>query len=118
MYIEDDIDILSISDEGKGLIFNTKNINSKASKSTQGNNSMKADVVVFSKIGITKDNYVIINTDKGKTKEILLDDVAETNKPNEERSWYKYLSGKSGNGGNFIINCRSNNDTIKEVRID
>ena len=118
MYIEDDIDILSISDEGKGLIFNTKNINSKASKSTQGNNSMKTDVVVFSKIGITKDNYVIINTDKGKMKEILLDDVAETNKPNEERSWYKYLSGKSGNGGNFIINCRSNNDTIKEVRID
>ena len=115
-YVECDTDIIMVSEEGKGLIFNTSKINSKASRNTQGNTAMKADRIISAKIGITQDNHIELITNKGRNKEILLDDVAETGKKNEERSWLKYLYGRIGNCGSFIINCRSNNDSIKSVK--
>lgn len=118
-YSEKDIDILLVSDEGKALIINTKDINEKSSRNVQGvvgiklSNDLKCIGTV---IDVKPDSKFRLVTQLGKEKEFMLDDIAPTNKPNEERSIFTYISGKRGNSGNFLINTRNNNYKIKELK--
>jgi DNA gyrase subunit A len=119
-YINEDVDVLIVSSEGKGLIVNTTDIPSKQSRNTQGNIAMN--------LGETEGNKVIscmikpnqslnftLITSKGKQKEFRLDDVAPTGKSFEQRNLYKYLSGKARNQGSFIHNSRTNGDLVEKV---
>lgn len=104
-YVNNDCDVLLLSNDGKALICNTERINSKASKSSQGNTAIKLNEgckVVLADINPNKEAILNINLIDDKLLEIRLDDIAPTNKPNEERSVYEYISGRTGNKGNLI----------------
>ena len=104
-YANKDCDVLLLSNDGKALICNTERINSKASKSSQGNTAIKLNEeckVVLADINPNKEAILNINLIDDKLLEIRLDDIAPTNKPNEERSVYEYISGRTGNKGNLI----------------
>lgn len=118
-YIKDDVDVLLASTEGKALVVNTSNINPKASRTSQGNIAMRLDnhSIVGCIIDVDKDTKFEIITHKEKVKDFILDDIAPTGRPNEERNLLIYLSGRCGNGGNFIHNSRINNDLVKEFQI-
>lgn len=113
-YIKDDVNILLVSSEGKALIVNTDNINPKSSRNSQGNVGMKLDnhTIVGCIIDVNEDINFELETEKGKSREFMLNDIAPSNKSNEERSIFNYILSKCGNQGNFLINTRSNNDKV------
>jgi DNA gyrase subunit A len=115
-YIENDIDILSLSSEGKILIQNTKDINSKKSnggKKSMGNTFMKLDNginivgVIFNP---AKDAIIEFQTEKKGSIEINLSDIAQTSK--NKISYFDHCTGKKNSTGNFVYNCRQKNDKI------
>lgn len=119
-YSEKDIDIALFSNEGKALIINSNTINSKSSRNSQGVTGIKLTeglTCVSCIMDIQKDNHISLITEKGKQVEFLLDDVAPTNKPNEERTLFKYIQGRTGNSGNFLINTRNNGDKLTSVNL-
>lgn len=118
-YIKNDVDVMLLSSEGKLLIVNSSNINPVTSKNSQGVVGMKLDgnIVINCIIECNKNDKFTVTTKKGKTKEFSLDDIAPTNKPNEDRNIYDYCSGKRGNQGNFIWNLRNSSDEIIKIDI-
>ncbi|MBN3352148.1 DNA topoisomerase [Clostridium botulinum] len=124
-YINDDEDVLIISQEGKGVIINTKNVNSVGSKNSQGVVGMKLSTEkkknksIFSTVIKKPDLNFTLETIKGKRKDYFLDDIAPTNKNNEQRSIYDYLKGNGNRNieGKFLINTRVNNDDVIKVII-
>jgi DNA gyrase/topoisomerase IV subunit A len=114
-YSEKDVDVLMISDEGKGIIFNSSNFNAVGSTNSQGNCGMKlneGNKIISAIIDINKEFNFELETLKGKNKSFMLSDIAPTNKINEERDLYTYLFSRRGNQGNFLINTRTNEDKI------
>lgn len=113
-YIKEDVNVLLISSEGKALIVNTDRINPKSSRNSQGNVGMKLDnhAIVGCIIDVNEDINFELETEKGKLKEFMLNDIAPTGRNNEERTIFSYILGRCGNGGSFLINTRSNNDKI------
>ena len=112
-----DKDIFLLSDEGKGLIFNTERINAKGSRTTQGNIGIKLNEgfkCVAAIIGVTKDDRFTLYTKKNKDKFVMLEDVS----PKDDTNWFDYIYGRNGNQGNFIYNTRSNNDLITRIEIN
>lgn len=115
-YISKDKDIFLLSNEGKGLIFNTERINAKGSRSTQGNIGIKLNEgfkCAAAIIDVTKEDRFTLHTQKNKSKFVMLEDIS----PREDVSWFDYIYGRNGNQGNFICNTRSNNDLITSVEI-
>ena len=104
-YVDKDEDVLLISTDGKTLICNTDRINPKASKSSQGSTGMKLNEeckIVLAKIKPNKESILNITLVNDKETEMRLDDIAPTNRPNEERSIYEYIKGRIGNKGNLL----------------
>jgi DNA gyrase/topoisomerase IV subunit A len=120
-YTEKDIDILMISNEGKGIIFNSGDINAVSSKNSQGSVGMKLTddnlKVIGSIIGVADIINFELQTQKGKNKEFMLSDIATSSKKNEERTLYKYLYSKRANQGNFLLNLRGTKDKIINFKI-
>ncbi|MCD3321668.1 DNA topoisomerase [Clostridium botulinum D/C] len=110
--ITNDTDILLVSQEGKSLIINTSQIRPTKSRNTQGVSGMKIDIetnkIIASIIGVTVDDNFNIETEKGKSKFIMLNDVA----PNGKESMTEYLKGNRNTQGNFIYNTRQKNDKV------
>ena len=101
-YIEKDCDVLFIAEDSKALIVDTSTINSKGSKSSQGNIGIKlndGNKCIYSYINVPKDFKFAVET---KTKEIdfMLDDVSLKN---DDRTLYTYLKGRTGNKGNKLL---------------
>lgn len=118
-YIENDVDVLMVSSEGKALIVNTDRFAAKGSRNSQGNVAIKLDdnlTCIGATISITQDNNFKITTAKGKKIMFMLSDVAPTNKPNEERTLFTYLQGRNGNTGNFVVNTRVSSDSVTEYK--
>ena len=104
-YIEKDCDVLFIAEDSKSLIVDTSTINSKGSKSSQGNIGIKlndGNKCIYSYINVPKDFKFTVET---KTKEIdfMLDDIAPTSKDSEDRTIYEYIKGRTGNKGNKLL---------------
>ena len=104
-YIEKDCDVLFIAEDSKALIVDTSTINSKGSKSSQGNIGIKlndGNKCIYSYINVPKDFKFAVET---KTREIdfMLDDIAPTSKGDEDRTIYTYLKGRTGNKGNKLL---------------
>jgi len=119
-YAEKDMDVLMVSDEGKGLIFNSSNFNAVGSTNSQGNVGMKLNEgnrVISAIIDVAKEFNFELETLKGKSKTFMLSDIVPTNKTNEERDLYTYLYSKRGNQGNFLINTRTNQDEVIKLVI-
>ena len=116
-YIKKDVDVLCVSNEGKALIFNMEQINSTGSKNSKGNMGIKVeDGKLISCIFDIKDNeFIEVNTEKGKTKMFIMDDIAPTGKRNEERTLFAYINGKRGNKGNYLVNTNATKDKISKV---
>ncbi|MCD3340470.1 DNA gyrase C-terminal beta-propeller domain-containing protein, partial [Clostridium botulinum] len=97
--ITNDTDILLVSQEGKSLIINTSQIRPTKSRNTQGVSGMKIDIetnkIIASIIGVTVDDNFNIETEKGKSKFIMLNDVA----PNGKESMTEYLKGNRNTQG-------------------
>ncbi|QPW61963.1 DNA gyrase/topoisomerase IV subunit A [Clostridium botulinum] len=110
--ITNDTDILLVSQEGKALIINTSQIRPTKSRNTQGVSGMKIDTetnkIIASIIGVTVDDNFNIETEKGKSKFIMLNDIA----PNNKESMTDYLKGNRNTQGNFIYNTRQKNDRV------
>ena len=90
-YVDKDEDVVLISSDGKSLVCNTDRINPKASKSSQGSTGMKLNEeckIVLAKIKPNKEAILNITLIDDKQIEMRLDDIAPTNRPNEERSIY------------------------------
>lgn len=101
-YIEKECDVLFIAEDSKALIVDTSTINSKGSKSSQGNIGIKlndGNKCIYSYINVPKDFKFTVET---KTREIdfMLDDVSLKN---DERTLYAYLKGRTGNKGNKLL---------------
>lgn len=109
-YIKSDVDILSVSYEGKGLIVNSYQIGAKDTTSSKGNNVMKGNVS-FAIIGATPSNVIEFTTEKSKVKVVPLGDRV---KEGEERTWYEYISGSCGNKGSYLYNIK--NDVITSIK--
>lgn len=117
-YIEKDIDILTLSSEGKMLIQNTEGINPKTSqggKKSQGNSFVKLDDndlvgVVFEP---KEDDIIRFKTEKKDCVEINLSDICQSSK--DKLTYYNHCKGKKNNSGSFIYNCRQKNDSVIEV---
>lgn len=121
-YIEEDCDVLMISEEGKSLIINTKLIGSKQTKNSQGNTAMKLgeledNKLVFAMINPNEDLKITLKTKKNKEKIFQLNNLVESNKTDEERNLYTYLTGRNGTQGSFLINTRTNDDKVISVDI-
>ncbi|MBY6838658.1 DNA topoisomerase (ATP-hydrolyzing) subunit A [Clostridium botulinum] len=111
-YIEKDTDVLLISNEGKALIVSTGRINSKSSRNSQGVTGIKLNEgynCIGSIIGVTKEYNFRLITEKGKSKEFMLDDVVSQD---NDKRLFDYLYSRPSNMGNFLINTRKNNDKI------
>lgn len=109
-----DKDVFLLSNEGKGLIFNTERINAKGSRNTQGNIGIKLNEgfkCISAIIDVNKEDRFTLHTQKDKKKFIMLEDIS----PKPETDWFTYLYGRNGNGGNFVYNTRSNNDLITDT---
>ena len=105
-YVEKAVDILLISSYSKSLIVNTSQINPKSSKKSQGVTAIKFNEgckLLLGYIDVNKELSFTLTTDK-TTKEFRLDDIAPTNKPNEERDLYTYIQGRCGGKGNKLMN--------------
>ena len=117
-YITKDVDVLMVSSEGKGLIFNTIKCNSKQSRNTKGVRGMKISddmTIVGTIINVNEDYNFKLTTDKGKEKEVYLNDVVSNN---DDRQLYSYLRTTTiATKGNFILNTRTNNDRITNFEI-
>ena len=117
-YITKDVDVLMVSSEGKGLIFNSIKCNSKQSRNTKGVRGMKISddmTIVGTIINVNEDYNFKLTTDKGKEKEVYLNDVVSNN---DDRQLYSYLRTTTiATKGNFILNTRTNNDRITNFEI-
>jgi DNA gyrase/topoisomerase IV subunit A len=117
-YIEKDIDILSLSSEGKILIQNTEGINPKTSnggKKSQGNPFMKLDnndlvAVIFEP---KEEDIIKFKTEKKECVELNLSDICQNSK--DKLSYYNHCKGKKNQQGNFVYNCRQKKDKIIEI---
>lgn len=121
--IEKDIDVLLVTQEGKALIVNTSQINSKGSKNTKGTTAINLgnnadNKVVGCILDVNSENSFIAKTEKNKDFRLLLGDIAQTNIPNEERTWIDYLNSNIRNKGNYIYNCKVKNDKIIGLQIE
>lgn len=115
-YVDKDVDILFISEDGKALICNTDRINAKGSRKSQGNVGIKLNddcKIIFSQIKPSIDELLIFTLIDDKQFELRLDDIAPTNKPNEERSVYEYISGRTGNKGNLLTKKHIKSITVE-----
>ena len=122
-YIKSVSDILFLSAEGKALITNTNNRSKTNTKNSMGVQGIKLGENGTNKcigciINVIPEFKFEIHTKKGKIKEFMLDDIAPTGKPNEERSLFKYLYGRRNNRGNFVIKTRTNEDEIMKFKVD
>jgi DNA gyrase/topoisomerase IV subunit A len=122
-YIKNDVDVFMISQECKGVLVNVEEISSKQSRNSQGNQAMNLgesenNKVMACVINPSKILNFTITTEKGKIKEFKLDDIATTGKNSETRCLYEYLKSRVRNQGNFILNLRSTNDSVKEVKFE
>ncbi len=114
-YIENDINILALSSEGKMLIQNTKGINSKKSnggKKAQGNSFIKLgnNSLVGVIFNPKKDDIIKFQTEKKDYIEINLSVICQSSK--DKTTYYNHCIGKKNNSGNFIYNCRQKHDKI------
>lgn len=116
-YIKKDVDVLCISNDGKALIFNTNQINATDSKNSKGNIGIKVDdgVLISCIFDIKNNDFLEVNTTKGKTKMFIMDDIAPTGKRDEERTLFTYINGKRGNKGNYLVNTNATKDKISKV---
>ena len=117
-YIDRDIDILTLSSEGKMLIQNTKDINPKASnggKKSNGNSFVKlGDNDLIGVIFEPKEDDIIkFKTEKKECIEINLSDICQSSK--DKTTYYSYCFGRKNTQGNFIYNCRQKQDRIIEL---
>lgn len=115
-YVDKDVDILFISEDGKALICNTDRINVKESRKSQGNVGIKLNddcKAIFSQINPLIDELLTFTLIDDKQFELRLDDIAPTNKPNEERSVYEYISGRTGNKGNLLTKKHIKSITVE-----
>ncbi|NFH00736.1 topoisomerase IV [Clostridium botulinum] len=116
-YIEKYTDVLLISSEGKSLILNTERINSKSSRNSQGVTGIKLNEgynCIGSIIGINKEYNFRLITEKGKSKEFMLDDVVSQD---NDKRLFDYLYSRPSNMGNFLLNTRKNNDKITKFEL-
>ncbi|GCD11767.1 DNA gyrase subunit A [Clostridium tagluense] len=116
-YIDVDVDILFVTEEGKALIVSSSRISSKGSRNAKGNmavslGELEGNKVIGTIINPHPKANIILETEKGKSKEFRLDDNAPTNKVNEQRNLYEYIHGRPNNSGSFLINTRTNNDKV------
>lgn len=103
--ITDDINIMMITTEGKGLIFNTNEINTINSRNAKGVKgiAVTGDIEVTNVItNPTSKMDVAITTQKKGTFNDKTTDVA-------------YYEGSRGNVGVFLYNCRKNGDQLISV---
>lgn len=115
-YVDKDVDVLFISEDGKALICNTDRINVKESRKSQGNVGIKLNndcKTIFSQINPSIDELLTFTLIDDKQFELRLDDIAPTNKPNEERSVYEYISGRTGNKGNLLTKKHIKSITVE-----
>lgn len=109
-----DKDVLLISDTGKALIINTKQINSKAGRKTQGNIAMrlKGDTLIKKAIfNIKNEDIISLQTQKGKQIEIKFNEIS----PKDNTNWFDYIYGNVGNMGNYIYNVKAKGDNIINI---
>lgn len=116
-----DYDIFFVSEQGKCLITNMENFdkikNDREIKGNQGIKLKDGNKLIYAKINPKENLSFTITTEKGKSKEYYLDDLATTSKV--EKSWYSHFKSESRNiGGNFIYNCRAKNDKIVDIVIN
>jgi len=113
-YIPKDTDVFMASSEGKCLVLNTSCFNSKTTRSSQGNVGIKlqGDLRCVGALIGCNTNEVELVANNGKTKAIKLSDEYDNT-----RTWIKFLTGKNGNQGSFVLNCRSINSEIDKVII-
>jgi DNA gyrase/topoisomerase IV subunit A len=119
-YIKEDVDVLMISEEGKSLIVSSSEISSKQSRNSQGNIAMnlgetEENKVISCMIKPNQSLYFTLVTSKNKEKEFRLDDIPPNAREQETRSLYVYLQGRARNQGNFLINTRTTNDSVKKI---
>ncbi len=113
-YISKDVNVLLVSTEGRSLVVNTSYFNPKSTRSSQGNVGIKLDngLKCVAAIINCKNETVKLTAANNKGRQISLDDKYDDN-----RTWIEYLSGKNGNKGNFVLNCRNINSNIVNVEI-
>lgn len=115
-YINKDIDILLISSDSKGLIFNTSELRVTKSKNTQGVTGIKLNdetKVIYSNINPPKNLMLSVILENNKESDLLLNDIAPTGKSNEERSCYDYIYGRRNRKGNLLF--KKNIISIQEI---
>ncbi len=115
-YIDKDVDILLISSDSKGLIFNTSELRATKSKNTQGVTGIKLNDganLIYSNINPPKNLLLSTILENNKESDLLLNDIAPTGKPNEERSCYDYIYGRRNRKGNLLF--KKNIISIREI---
>ncbi|MGL5765336.1 MAG: DNA gyrase subunit A [Sarcina sp.] len=113
-YVEKDTNVFLLSSNGKGLIINTKDLNTKVSRNTQGVTGIKLkddDICVGCKIGITKDCSFNLHTTNDREIYIHMDNVSA----NENKNIFDYISGRVANQGNHIFYSSSKNVKVDRV---
>ena len=109
-----DTKIFLLSSNGKGLIVDTQDLNSKVSRSTQGVTGIKlkdGDVCVGCKIGISKDDSFNLYTNNNREIYIHMDNVSA----NENKNIFDYISGRATNQGNHIFYSSSKNVKVDKI---
>lgn len=103
--LTNDIDVMLITTEGKGLIFNTNEINTISSRNAKGVKgiAVTGDIEVAS---------VILNPE---SKMQLAITTKKKGTFNEKSADYAYYEGSRGNVGVFLYNCRKNGDVLLNV---
>jgi DNA gyrase/topoisomerase IV subunit A len=105
--IVDDIDVMMITTEGKGLIFNTNEINTINSRNAKGVKgiTLNGDIVVTNVILNPEDKMQLaITTSKKGTF-------------NDKSSDCVYYKGSRGNVGVFLYNTRKTQDKVIKVEV-
>ena len=106
-YINKDCDILLISSDSKGIIFNTSDISPTGTKNSQGITGIKLnenEKVIYSNINLPKNLMITATLDNNKTQDLIFNDIAPTGRPNEQRDVYGYIYGKRARKGYNLFN--------------
>lgn len=109
-----DTKIFLLSSNGKGLIIDTQDLNSKVSRNTQGVTGIKlkdGDVCVGCKIGISKDDSFNLYTNNNREIYLHMDNVSA----NENKNIFDYISGRAANQGNHIFYSSSKNVKVDKI---
>ncbi len=113
-YIHQNTKIFLLSSNGKGLIVDTQDLNSKVSRSTQGVTGIKlkdGNICVGCKIGISKDDSFNLYTNNNREIYIHMDNVSS----NENKNIFDYVSGRAANQGNHIFYSNSKNVKVDKI---